>query len=149
MKAKLFLGSALLTLAVGTAWAGSIANKATQQEWLNSNKASLDSANEACGSKIALEIPMDKYNEAGWKGYAPSCANVLDGIRQVCGKSDAYKKQVAKVIKTLVCQPTMDKKYSLTLNGSKVSFKQADPNISGSAPRDDQAADFIAKAIDK
>ena len=149
---SVFVLSAVLT---GSAFAGAILNKTIQANFIEGAKSDLESTNTACGSSIKIEIPMDKYDQKLWGqddngggGYGPPCGIIMEGIRSVCSKSDDFKKEVASKLKTLVCQPTSAKTFSVKMSGSKLTFLAADPNV-GSNPNSDAAAKVITNEIDK
>lgn len=142
-------------LAASAAFAGALTNKKIGAQFLAGNQDDLTSTNTACGSKIKLEIPMDKYdqklwgqNDDGGGGYAPPCGIIMEGVRSVCAKSDDFKKAVAGKLKTIVCQPTSAKQGTVAMSGSKLVFAAGDPNV-GNNPSADATAQAVTAAVDK
>jgi len=138
-----------------SAFAGKMLNKKIQADMQESNKDGLESVNKDCGSQIKLQIPMEQYDQKVWgqnddgaSGTYPPCGIVMDGIRQVCAKSDDFKKAVASTLKILVCQPTSAEKFSVKMVGPKLVFKAAKPDAD-SNPSTDAVVKAIIAEIDK
>jgi hypothetical protein len=65
----------------------------------------LKDANAACGTTISLKSEYENFKAEPWQGMAHYswCVPVLEAIKAMCESRPAYKKALAKKLKSVAC----------------------------------------------